>query len=52
MKNKLFLLIALILTLGKISVHAGEGMWILGNLDKRTILQMKALGLELTSKEL
>ncbi len=52
MKNKLIILISLILCLGKFTANAGEGMWILGNLDKRTIQQMKALGLELSSKEL
>ncbi|MCD8309960.1 MAG: S46 family peptidase [Prevotellaceae bacterium] len=35
-----------------ISIHADEGMWILGKLDKQTRLTMRQLGLELSAKQL
>ena len=46
-----YLIGALCLFLGGI-VHADEGMWMLGNLDKETRRTMKELGLELTAKQI
>ena len=46
-----YLIGALCLFLGGI-VHADEGMWMLGNLNKETRRTMKELGLELTAKQI
>ena len=46
-----YLIGALCLFLGGI-VHADEGMWMLGNLNKETRHTMKELGLELSAKQL
>ena len=46
-----YLIGALCLFLGGI-VHADEGMWMLGNLNKETRRTMKELGLELSAKQL
>ena len=49
MKNvTLFFLLSLFL----LPVHADEGMWMLGHLDKATRRTLKEVGLELSPKEL
>lgn len=50
MKTKLLLSLLCICLAGL--VHADEGMWMLGNLNKETRKTMKELGLELSAKEL
>ena len=48
---KCCLLIAVCLLAG-VAVMADEGMWMLGNLDKKTAHMLKEMGLELKPKEL
>ena len=49
MKLKLFAMIALFLSS---AVHADEGMWLLGNLNRQTQRSMKELGLQMPAKKL
>lgn len=52
MKNKLIILLLTVICFGNLNIKADEGMWILGNLNKQTVQQMKQLGLELSADQL
>ena len=49
MRLKLFTIIALFISS---AVHADEGMWLLGNLNKQTRQTMKELGLQMPANKL
>ena len=49
MRLKLFTIIALFISS---AVHADEGMWLLGNLNKQTRQTMKERGLQMTVNKL